>query len=163
MNCPVSDDAFIPVHYYIYRKKRERERKKSQNIVHSTAGLEYLHVACKPALIHRDVKSRNILLTTGLGAKIADFGLTKAFSDSETHITTEPAGTMGYLDPEYVSGLAACAASLLASIIYHAYIYTIQLRESKKTVLFFITGITAATGPARRATCTASASCSWSW
>ncbi|RCV05469.1 hypothetical protein SETIT_1G087000v2 [Setaria italica] len=54
-------------------------------------GLEYLHVACKPALIHRDVKSRNILLTTDLGAKIADFGLTEAFSDLKTHITTEPA------------------------------------------------------------------------
>uniref|UniRef100_A0A8R7VEP2 non-specific serine/threonine protein kinase n=1 Tax=Triticum urartu TaxID=4572 RepID=A0A8R7VEP2_TRIUA len=64
-------------------------------------GLEYLHIACKPALIHRDVKSNNILLTTDLGAKIADFGLTKAFGDSKTHITTEPAGTMGYLDPEY--------------------------------------------------------------
>lgn len=64
-------------------------------------GLEYLHVACKPALIHRDVKSRNILLTTNLGAKIADFGLTKVFSESRTHMTTEPAGTFGYLDPEY--------------------------------------------------------------
>uniref|UniRef100_A0A0E0CFQ3 Protein kinase domain-containing protein n=1 Tax=Oryza meridionalis TaxID=40149 RepID=A0A0E0CFQ3_9ORYZ len=64
-------------------------------------GLEYVHVACKPALIHRDVKSRNILLTTNLGAKIADFGLTKVFSESRTHMTTEPAGTFGYLDPEY--------------------------------------------------------------
>ncbi|RLM80585.1 putative LRR receptor-like serine/threonine-protein kinase [Panicum miliaceum] len=71
-------------------------------IAHDAAqGLEYLHVGCKPALIHRDVKSRNILLTADLGAKIADFGLTKVFSDSKTHITTEPAGTMGYLDPEY--------------------------------------------------------------
>lgn len=67
----------------------------------SAQGLEYLHTACTPALIHRDVKSSNILLTAGLGAKVADFGLTKAFGDSKTHITTEPAGTMGYLDPEY--------------------------------------------------------------
>ncbi|XP_066329406.1 probable receptor-like protein kinase At1g11050 [Miscanthus floridulus] len=74
--------------------------QRLQIALDAAQGLEYLHVACKPALIHRDVKSRNILLTTDLGAKIADFGLTKAFSDSETHITTEPAGTMGYLDPE---------------------------------------------------------------
>jgi len=90
MNCLISEITFIYVHYC----------KKYKKKFHFIAGLEYLHVACKPALIHRDVKSRNILLTTDLGAKIADFGLTKAFSDSETHITTEPAGTMGYLDPE---------------------------------------------------------------
>ena len=53
-------------------------------------------------MIHRDVKSSNILLTADLGAKVADLGLTKAFGESKTHITTEPAGTMGYLDPEYV-------------------------------------------------------------
>ncbi|XP_062218218.1 putative leucine-rich repeat receptor-like protein kinase At2g19210 isoform X2 [Phragmites australis] len=75
--------------------------QRLQIALDAAQGLEYLHVSCKPALIHRDVKSRNILLTTNLGAKIADFGLTKAFSDSKTHISTEPAGTVGYLDPEY--------------------------------------------------------------
>jgi len=90
MNAPSSGITFIPVH--CYNKVR----------IYFIAGLEYLHVGCKPALIHRDVKSRNILLTTDLGAKIADFCLTKVFSDSKTHITTEPAGTMGYLDPEYI-------------------------------------------------------------
>ncbi|VAI43875.1 unnamed protein product [Triticum turgidum subsp. durum] len=75
-------------------------KQRLQIALDAAHGLEYLHIACKPALIHRDVKSRNILLTTDLGAKIADFGLTKAFSDSETHITTEPAGTIGYLDPD---------------------------------------------------------------
>ncbi|KAG8069773.1 hypothetical protein GUJ93_ZPchr0006g43628 [Zizania palustris] len=75
--------------------------QRLQIAIDAAQGLEYLHVACKPALIHRDVKSRNILLTTNLGAKIADFGLTKAFSESKTHMTTEPAGTLGYLDPEY--------------------------------------------------------------
>uniref|UniRef100_A0ACD5Z6S1 Uncharacterized protein n=1 Tax=Avena sativa TaxID=4498 RepID=A0ACD5Z6S1_AVESA len=75
--------------------------QRLQIALDAAQGLEYLHVACKPALIHRDVKSRNILLATDLVAKIADFGLTKVFGDSKTHITTEPVGTFGYLDPEY--------------------------------------------------------------
>uniref|UniRef100_A0A0E0EMX1 non-specific serine/threonine protein kinase n=1 Tax=Oryza meridionalis TaxID=40149 RepID=A0A0E0EMX1_9ORYZ len=69
----------------------------------SAQGLEYLHKSCQPPLIHRDVKTRNILLSGDLDAKIADFGLTKVFAggDVVTHVTTQPAGTLGYLDPEY--------------------------------------------------------------
>ncbi|WVZ90857.1 hypothetical protein U9M48_037116, partial [Paspalum notatum var. saurae] len=68
----------------------------------SAHGLEYLHKACQPPLIHRDVKTTNILLSADLEAKISDFGLTKVFADDfMTHITTQPAGTLGYLDPEY--------------------------------------------------------------
>jgi serine/threonine protein kinase len=65
-------------------------------------GLEYLHKSCQPPLIHRDVKTKNILLSADLEAKISDFGLMKVFADEfMTHITTQPAGTLGYLDPEY--------------------------------------------------------------
>ncbi|CAO2185953.1 unnamed protein product [Urochloa humidicola] len=68
----------------------------------SAQGLEYLHKSCQPPLIHRDVKTQNILLSANLKAKIADFGLMKAFADEfMTHVTTHPAGTLGYLDPEY--------------------------------------------------------------
>nr|CAB3466216.1 unnamed protein product [Digitaria exilis] len=68
----------------------------------SAQGLEYLHRSCQPPLIHRDVKTKNILLSADLEAKIADFGLMKAFADEfKTHVTTMPAGTLGYLDPEY--------------------------------------------------------------
>nr|CAB3466218.1 unnamed protein product [Digitaria exilis] len=68
----------------------------------SAHGLEYLHKACQPPLIHRDVKTTNILLSAELVAKISDFGLTKVFADDfMSHITTQPAGTLGYLDPEY--------------------------------------------------------------
>jgi serine/threonine protein kinase len=66
------------------------------------AGLEYLHRGCNPPLIHRDVKTSNILLNANLEAKIADFGLLKAFnSNSDTHMSTaRVVGTRGYLAPE---------------------------------------------------------------
>jgi serine/threonine protein kinase len=66
-------------------------------------GLEYLHDKCSPSIIHRDVKSNNILLTNKMDAKVADFGLSKLKAigqEDATHITTIVKGTPGYLDPE---------------------------------------------------------------
>ncbi|GMN40749.1 hypothetical protein TIFTF001_009968 [Ficus carica] len=71
---------------------------------HLSAGLEYLHHGCKPPIIHRDVKSANILLDENFRAKISDFGISKIFPTSDnsvTHVSTEVAGTLGYLDPKY--------------------------------------------------------------
>lgn len=65
-------------------------------------GLAYLHHDCAPRIIHRDIKSSNILLDGNYEARVSDFGLAKLLEDEESHITTIVAGTFGYLAPGMV-------------------------------------------------------------
>ncbi|KAI6671863.1 hypothetical protein NL676_006748 [Syzygium grande] len=80
--------------------------QRLQIAIDAAQGLEYLHDGCKPPIVHRDLKTPNILLNENMQAKIADFGLSKAFvTEHDSHISTRPSGTPGYVDPEFhISG-----------------------------------------------------------
>ncbi|KAM0019886.1 putative protein kinase RLK-Pelle-WAK-LRK10L-1 family [Helianthus debilis subsp. tardiflorus] len=66
--------------------------------IETASALVYLHAS---EIIHRDVKTNNILLDTDYCVKVADFGLSRLLPNDVTHVSTAPQGTPGYVDPEY--------------------------------------------------------------
>ncbi|KAK8562945.1 hypothetical protein V6N13_018504 [Hibiscus sabdariffa] len=66
-------------------------------------GLAYLHEGLEPKVVHRDVKSSNILLDKKWNPKVSDFGLAKLLGSEASYVTTRVMGTFGYVSPEYAS------------------------------------------------------------
>lgn len=110
-------------------------KRVTWRVIHKIAmdvaqAIAYLHYSCVPWIVHRDIKPSNILLDEQLNAYLSDFGLARLLEVSETHATTDVAGTFGYVAPEYAT---TCRVSDKADV-YSFGVVLLELMSGKKSL-----------------------------
>ncbi|XVF42453.1 hypothetical protein PTKIN_Ptkin01aG0364600 [Pterospermum kingtungense] len=135
--CVEGDEQYLVLEYcpagnlaqHLLRKDPVLPWEKRVKILRDCAvGLRYLHNHMDGCIVHRDIKLTNILLTEKLEPKLSDFGLAKMLGMEESKVFTDVRGTIGYMDPEYMSN----AELTSASDIYSFGIVTLQLLSGQK-------------------------------
>ncbi|KAG5093486.1 hypothetical protein JHK84_049074 [Glycine max] len=97
----------------------------------ASRGIEYLHNYAVPSIIHRDIKSSNILLDATWTARVSDFGLSLMSPEPDRdHRPMKAAGTVGYIDPEYY-GLNVLTAK---SDVYGLGVVLLELLTGKRAI-----------------------------
>lgn len=112
------------------KKKKLDWDTRIQIALGAAQGLAYLHHDCSPRIIHRDVKSSNILLDKDFEAHLTDFGIAKSLCTSKTFTSTYIMGTIGYIDPEY----ARTSRLTEKSDVYSYGIVLLELLTGRKAV-----------------------------
>lgn len=118
-------------HFHGPMKKKKLDWDTRLRIALGAAqGLAYLHHDCSPRIIHRDVKSSNILLDKDFEPHLTDFGIAKRLCVSKSHTSTYIMGTIGYIDPEY----ARTSRLTEKSDVYSYGIVLLELLTGRKAV-----------------------------
>lgn len=112
------------------KKKKLDWATRLQIALGAAQGLAYLHHDCSPRIIHRDVKSSNILLDKDFEAHLTDFGIAKSLCTSKSYTSTYIMGTIGYIDPEY----ARTSRLTEKSDVYSYGVVLLELLTGRKAV-----------------------------
>lgn len=120
---------------FTLRSGQSKKKKLDWNLrlkiaLGAAQGLAYLHHDCSPRIIHRDVKSSNILLDADFEPHLTDFGIAKSLCPTKSHTSTYIMGTIGYIDPEY----ARTSRLTEKSDVYSYGIVLLELLTGRKAV-----------------------------
>lgn len=131
----VPSQEYIGYHYFLLFAGPSKKVKLDWDTrlkisVGAAQGLAYLHHDCNPRIIHRDVKSSNILLDENFEAHLSDFGIAKCIPSAKSYASTYVLGTIGYIDPEY----ARTSRLTEKSDVYSFGIVLLELLTGKKAV-----------------------------